>query len=135
MFYPYFIITALIGVISAGVGGYLKGRGDADQSAMIESMQIALDGVKRQRDDYLRQAVAANEIVAKANERQLEALRNTVELEAEIEAYAKKLASAPNCSLDDADVDWLRSIARGTPRPKGGVTGTPGGVRPDSPAP
>lgn len=129
MFNPYAILGVLVSLILAVVGGYAKGRIDADRSSTISILERQVDAIKRERDLFEQQLIKTAEIAKAANDRQTETQRHAETLAAEIDEYAKKLSAAGVCSLSDGDDKWLQSIGKRVAPSKGDPSGGPGGLR------
>lgn len=129
---PWTILAVVAGILSAAIGGYAKGYKDADRTALVQSLAKDLAFAKAQNDELLRQATAAQTVAHAAAERQRQAEARTADMQAEIEDYARTLASLPDagCGFTDDDLRRLQSIGTAPRRAQAGPAGDPGHVRP-----
>lgn len=114
---PYIIIAVIVGLISAAIGGYVKGYVDADRSAVIEVLKDEIKVQLAEKAELRRQAQAAQDIAKRAADRELEVRADLEQAKGQIDDYARALAAEPakppgcDCSLSGSDVDRLRGIA------------------------
>lgn len=135
---PWLILVAVLAFAGAGVGGYAKGRHDADQTALVKSLAKELANAKAQSDEWLRQATALQHQAQLAADRQRAAEADAANTRTLVDDFAAKFAGrAPGaCALSDDDARRLRDIAG--PDAGAGETGASdaaGGLRPAGSAP